>query len=277
MMDLLLAPIHQRPLHLHCVICLYKGGFHTECVESEDPATTSTDTPTTSSSAVPPAMTQSHVLRIPSPTRDPSSTSSGSRQPDVLVSTSVQIPASPSVLNGASGASSASSPSTGTTPSSRREPLPQPPPVDDAESWPEVGKSQISAGKSQRVSNGYTGPVEVKDVEEKDTDELSPSHPGTPRKGDKTKWIVIPPEELQATADSLNPPRSYAQSRSHSQLSAQNSQTRNAAASGSGSMQSSQVPSKTALVGHLPPILELIAQVVRHPAHSILDVVGSFS
>lgn len=57
---------------------------------------------------------------------------------------------------------------------------------------------------------------------------------------------MIPPEELQATADSLNPPRSYAPSRSHSQLGAQNSQTRNAAASGSGSMQSSQVPSKTA-------------------------------
>ena len=64
--------------------------------------------------------------------------------------------------------------------------------------------------------------------------------------GEKTKWIVIPPEELQATADSLNPPRSYAQSRSHSQHGAQNSQTRNAAASGSGSMQSPQVPSKTA-------------------------------
>jgi la-related protein 1 len=129
-----------------------------------------------------PHMTQSHVLRVPSPTRDPPSTSSGSRQPDVPVSSIVQIPASPSVLNGASGASSTSSPSTGTTPSSRREPLPHPPPVDDAETWPEVGKSQTSAGKSQRVSNGYTGPVEVKDVEEKDADGLSPSHPGTPRK-----------------------------------------------------------------------------------------------
>lgn len=129
-----------------------------------------------------PHMTQSHVLRASSPTRDLPSTSSGSRQPDVPVPAIVQIPSSPSVLNGASGASSTSSPSTGTTPSSRREPLPQPPPVDDAESWPEVGKSQTSAGKSQRVSNGCTVPVEVKDMEEKDTDGLSPSHPGTPRK-----------------------------------------------------------------------------------------------
>jgi la-related protein 1 len=128
-----------------------------------------------------PHMTQSHVLRVPSPTRDPPSTSSSSRQPDVPVS-SVQTPASPSVLNGASGTSSTSSPSTGTTPSLRREPLPHPPPVDDAETWPEVGKSQTYAGKPQRVSNGYTGPVEVKDVEEKDSDGLSPSHPGTPRK-----------------------------------------------------------------------------------------------
>jgi la-related protein 1 len=132
-----------------------------------------------------PHITQSHVLRVPSPTRDPSFPSSGSRKPDVPISASVrsdQIPASPSGLNGASGASSTSSPSTGTTPSSRREPLPHPPRVDDTESWPEVGKSQTAAGKSQRVSNGYTGPVEAKDVEEKDTDGLSPSHPGTPRK-----------------------------------------------------------------------------------------------
>ncbi|KAI9458867.1 hypothetical protein BJY52DRAFT_400868 [Lactarius psammicola] len=194
-------------------------------------------------------MTQSHVLRVPSPTRDPPSTSSGSRQSDVTVSASIrsdQIPASPSGLNGASVASSTSSPSTGTTPSLRREPLPHPPPVDDAESWPEVGKSQTSVGKSLRVSNGHASPVEVKDMEEKDTDGPSPSHPGTPRKSEKTKWIVIPPEELQATADSLNPPRSYAQSRSHSQLGARNNQTRNAAASGSGSMQGSQAPSKTA-------------------------------
>ncbi|KAH9174693.1 hypothetical protein EDB89DRAFT_2067268 [Lactarius sanguifluus] len=196
-----------------------------------------------------PHMTQSHVLRVPSPTRNPSSTSSGSRQPDVPVSASIrsdQIPSSPSGLNGASVASSTSSPSTGTTPSSRREPLPHPPPVDDAESWPEVGKIQTSGGKSQRVGNGYAGSVEAKDVEEKDTDGPSQSHPGTPRKSEKTKWIVIPPEELQATADSLNPPRSYAQSRSHSQLGSRNSQARNAAASSSGSMQGSQAPSKTA-------------------------------
>ena len=132
-----------------------------------------------------PHLTQSHVLPVLSPTRDPSSPSFGSRKPDVPVSVGVrsdQISAPPSGLNGASGASSTSSPSTGTTPSSRREPLPHPPPVDDAESWPEVGKSQTSTGKSQRVSNGYTGPVDAKDVEEKDVEGLTLSHPGTPRK-----------------------------------------------------------------------------------------------
>src|SRR5229473_2139481 len=59
--------------------------------------------------------------------------------------------------------------------------------------------------------------------------------------GEKTKWIVIPPEELQAAADAINPPRPYSQSRSHS---ARNSQPRSTAASASGSTQNSQAPSK---------------------------------
>src|SRR5712675_247622 len=62
--------------------------------------------------------------------------------------------------------------------------------------------------------------------------------------GEKTKWVVIPPEELQAAADANNPPRPYSQSRSHSQYSARNSQTRSTAASASGSTQDSQAPSK---------------------------------
>ncbi|KAI9444269.1 hypothetical protein H4582DRAFT_2053946 [Lactarius indigo] len=196
--------------HRHCVIHLYKGGSHTECVESEDPAK-GTDTPTTSSSSVSPAYDSiARATCSISYTRFilPLHLACGSLTSLVSVSVRTdQIPSSPSGLNGASVASSTSSPSTGTTPSLRREPLPHPPPVDDAESWPEVGKSQTSAGKSQRVGNGYAGSVEAKDVEEKDADGLSQSHPGTPRKSEKTKWIVIPPEELQATADSLNPPK----------------------------------------------------------------------
>ena len=50
------------------------------------------------------------------------------------------------------------------------------------------------------------------------------------------------PEELQAAADAINPPRPYSQSRS----SARNSQTRSTAASASGSAQVSQAPSKVA-------------------------------
>ncbi|KAH9990978.1 hypothetical protein BJV74DRAFT_419078 [Russula compacta] len=62
--------------------------------------------------------------------------------------------------------------------------------------------------------------------------------------GEKTKWIAIPPEELQAAADAINPPRPYSQSRNHSQYSARNSQTRSTAASTTGSTHGSQAPSK---------------------------------
>jgi la-related protein 1 len=59
--------------------------------------------------------------------------------------------------------------------------------------------------------------------------------------GEKTKWIVIPPEELQAAADAINPTRPYSQSRSHS---ARDSQPRSTAVSASGSTHNSQTPSK---------------------------------
>jgi hypothetical protein len=134
-----------------------------------------------------PQTTPSHVPpHASSSPRDSSFAPSGSRQADVLVSASmqsIQIPSSPPSLNGAS--SSTSGHSTGTTPSSRREPLASPhphPSVDDAENWPEVGKNQMSAGKSQRIGNGHAAQVDVRDGEEKDTDGPSPSHPGTPRK-----------------------------------------------------------------------------------------------
>ncbi|KAI0251915.1 hypothetical protein BJV78DRAFT_398444 [Lactifluus subvellereus] len=169
-----------------------------------------------------------------------------SRQPDVSASASVQSTLIHSSPSGVNGASSISGPSTVTTPSSRREPLASPhprPSVDDAANWPEVGKSQVCTAKSQRVGNGHAALVEAKDGGEKDTDGPSPSHPGTPKKSEKTKWIPIPPEELQAAADALNPPRPYSQSRNHSQ---RNSQARSTAASGSGSIQGSQAPSKVA-------------------------------
>jgi hypothetical protein len=85
---------------------------------------------------------------------------------------------SSSSLNGASSSTPGSS--TGTTPSSRKELLLSPQrssSLADAESWPEVGKSQIPTGKSQRVGNGHAA-----GAEEKDADAPSSSHPGTPRK-----------------------------------------------------------------------------------------------
>ncbi|KAI0305138.1 hypothetical protein B0F90DRAFT_1160055 [Multifurca ochricompacta] len=195
-----------------------------------------------------PQSTPPHVPHASPPARDLPPAPSGSRQSDVLVSTSAQPTQNPSP-SGLNGMSSTSCPSTRTTPSSRREPLPSPrahSTVDDAENWPEVAKSQISADKSQHISNGHAVLAEAKDVAEKDTDGPFPSHPGTPRKSEKTKWIVIPPEDLQATADALNPARPYSQSRSHSQFSARNSQTqtRSTTASVSGSIQGSQAPSK---------------------------------
>jgi hypothetical protein len=129
----------------------------------------------------------SHAPCAPSP-QDSSAAPSGSQQPDVMTSASVQSTQSPpsSNLNGAS--SSTSGTSAGTTPASRKNlPLsPHPPPlVADAESWPEVGKGHTPTGKSQRVSNGHPAvATEVHDTEEKDADAdaPSPSHPGTPRK-----------------------------------------------------------------------------------------------
>lgn len=132
-----------------------------------------------------PQTASSYVPRAPSPPRDSSAASSGSRQSDITISTSAQSAQSPSssVLNGASTSTSASS--AGTTPSSRKDlPLsPHPPPVvADAESWPEVGKSHTPAAKPQRVSNGHPAVAEAHDAEEKDADAPSSSHPGTPRK-----------------------------------------------------------------------------------------------
>jgi len=128
-----------------------------------------------------PQTSSSHAPRAPSPARDPSITSSGSRQTDLVVSLSafaIEAPSSSSSLNGAS--SSTSGPSTGSTPSSRKDlPLsPQPPLVNDAESWPEVGKGYVPVGKP-RVSNGHA--AEVQDAE-KDANAPSSSLPGTPKK-----------------------------------------------------------------------------------------------
>ena len=132
-----------------------------------------------------PQTPSSHVPRATSPPRDSSVVSSGSRQPDPLGSASVQSTQSPSSssLNGASSSTPVSS--TGTTPSSRKD-LPLSPQrsssVPDVESWPEVGKSHIPSGKSQRVGNGHVVMAEDKDAEEKNADAPSSSHPGTPRK-----------------------------------------------------------------------------------------------
>lgn len=127
----------------------------------------------------------SHEPHATSPPRDTAIVSSGSRQLEQPSSASVQSTQSPSSssLNGASSSTPGSS--TGTTPSSRKELSLSPQRsslVTDVESWPEVGKSHIPTGKSQRVGNGHATVAEEKDGEEKNADAPESSHPGTPRK-----------------------------------------------------------------------------------------------
>ncbi|EPQ53448.1 hypothetical protein GLOTRDRAFT_139687 [Gloeophyllum trabeum ATCC 11539] len=107
-----------------------------------------------------------------------------------------------------------------------------PPSVEDVESWPEVGKSIQPSP-----------PGEVEKTEEKRPGETS--QPATPRKGEKTKWVPIPAEELQAAADAVRPRNRYGSSRNQApyhnrQGSARNSLQASTSTSASGSVPASQ-------------------------------------
>ncbi|KAI0067449.1 hypothetical protein BV25DRAFT_1819791 [Artomyces pyxidatus] len=132
-------------------------------------------------------------------------------------------------------------------PSGPSQPAQLPPPVDDVESWPEVGKS-VSSPTSRTQPIGRASSAEEKEERGKKDEEASSSvHPATARKSEKTKWVVIPPEELQASADAYNSSqqRSNPHSRNHSQRnSPKRNQSRGNIVSGAASLQGSQVPSK---------------------------------
>ncbi|KAG5653566.1 hypothetical protein H0H81_012255 [Sphagnurus paluster] len=68
----------------------------------------------------------------------------------------------------------------------------------DADNWPEVGKAVAptitTSEYDSKEENGNNGA-------NKHEAELTHSGSGTSRKSEKTKWVPIPPEELQAAAD----------------------------------------------------------------------------
>ncbi|TRM57501.1 hypothetical protein BD626DRAFT_574539 [Schizophyllum amplum] len=70
------------------------------------------------------------------------------------------------------------------------------PTVEDKESWPEIGKTVPSASTS---ANG--GGHARSSTSGASRDEEAPRASSSSRKGEKTKWIPIPAEELQAAAD----------------------------------------------------------------------------
>lgn len=157
-----------------------------------------------------------------------------------------------------------------------------PPPPDDVESWPEVGKSaNASLAPSTLPTPGGSG-------SEKEEGSVNGSTMGGKKstfilsrsqdsgligrrvifQGEKTKWIQIPPQELQATADALSPPRPKHQhgrghSRQHSTTNNNNnrqnpsqsgSQTNSNNVSASGSRIQSRVQSRSESVQSSPKI-----------------------
>ncbi|TFK47591.1 hypothetical protein OE88DRAFT_1738505 [Heliocybe sulcata] len=76
-------------------------------------------------------------------------------------------------------------------PRNRPPPATIPPPVEDTASWPEVGQSNQPTPQEDHEKEG----------------EGETSQPVTARKSEKTKWVPIPAEELQAAADAQRPPR----------------------------------------------------------------------
>ncbi|KAH9921379.1 hypothetical protein B0H21DRAFT_199855 [Amylocystis lapponica] len=121
----------------------------------------------------------------------------------------------------------------------QQSPVVSTPSVDDAESWPEVG----------RPAQGDSGQAESKDKEEAQLNGQSHDAEGsqsTSRKSEKTKWVQIPPEELQAAADALQPNRGHSRMRPpHPRHQGFTPVSGSASASGSTSGQMSQGQSRT--------------------------------
>ncbi|KAI0360522.1 hypothetical protein OH77DRAFT_692424 [Trametes cingulata] len=154
----------------------------------------------------------------------------------------------------------------------RTPPKPSPPAIDDAESWPEVGQA---AATPPHASNGRAD-MRSKEGDEEKTHEREVSQGHGSRKSEKTKWVPIPPEELQFErpartqhqrhrppphADRNNPRQSGGPSGTASTSSGQGSQqqSRTHSASGmrpppshTGSVSHSQAQSRTGSVHSSP-------------------------
>ncbi|KAF5380054.1 hypothetical protein D9615_006132 [Tricholomella constricta] len=110
-----------------------------------------------------------------------------------------------------------------------------PPPI-DTESWPEVGRSvpTTTTTSTEHHDSKEVGGNGSPTALEADS---TPAGTSTSRKGEKTKWVPIPPEELQAAADAL---AKSSRSRQHSGSRKSNTRSgnlNNNATQGSGSGQ----------------------------------------
>lgn len=90
-----------------------------------------------------------------------------------------------------------------------------PPSLDDTESWPEMGKAILLSSSSGNVQSQVI-------TVEGDKKEAS-----TRKAGERPKWVLIPPSELQAAHDAQAQAHSNTSSRAHSQHRKNNNQNQN--------------------------------------------------
>ncbi|GLB39278.1 hypothetical protein LshimejAT787_0604400 [Lyophyllum shimeji] len=113
------------------------------------------------------------------------------------------------------------------------------PPQTDIETWPEVGKSLTPTTATESKKESENGVAKGSDGDS------TSANTSTSRKSEKTKWIQIPPEELQAAADAHNKasrPRQH--SRSTKSQTRRSAKTYNNTQGSSSSSASAQGPSR---------------------------------
>ncbi|KAI0635318.1 hypothetical protein C8Q77DRAFT_697325 [Trametes polyzona] len=87
----------------------------------------------------------------------------------------------------------------------RSPPTLTPPAIDDAESWPQVGQAVATP---PQASNGRTE-AKAKESDEERGHEREASQGHGSRKSEKTKWVPIPPEELQFERPNRSQPQRH--------------------------------------------------------------------
>ncbi|CAL1709066.1 unnamed protein product [Somion occarium] len=150
----------------------------------------------------------------------------------------------------------------------------------DLEDWPTVGMSIVTPPLGQRhSSNGGTGVVGGLDISK--SEDLRELLTTAPKKGDKQKWITIPPEELQAVADAQRQQnRTQLHARSRSQFQNQQSGghgSSSGSASGSASISgpNSQRQSRTHSTTRVQQSVSHSSSVAHSQPHSRTGSVNS--